>query len=337
MAPVLPRSGASPLPTPKPLIGIDLGGTNMQIGVVSPDMKLLGSAKRKTKPDEGLEGVLGRLLNGVEEACEQAKVAVADLGVIGIGAPGAVDHEKGIVIEAVNLRWNDVDLADILHKRLKVRAVIDNDVHAAVVGENRLGAGKNADNLLGVWVGTGIGGGLILNGQLYYGAYGSAGEIGHTIFHPNMALGERTLENMCARSSIVERLVRLIKANHKSKLTAEVGDEWDKIKSKTLAKFYHNGEKPDKLVCEVIDFAARDLGIAIANIVTTLSLGRVVLGGGLTEALSKPFVERVEASAREHAFPAKCRKVDVVESQLADNAGVFGAAMIAIERLDSKK
>ncbi len=322
--------------TPGPFIGIDLGGTNMQIGVVSADMKLLAGAKRKTKADEGLEAVLARMVSGIEEACETAKVPLAEVAGLGIGAPGAVDPEKGVVVEAVNLRWDDVPLGDLLHKRLKIRTFVDNDVNVAVLGENRIGAGKNANDLLGVWIGTGIGGGLILNGRLYYGTHLSAGEIGHTIFHPGMGLGERTLENACARSSIVDRIVRLILSNHKSKLTAEVEGDYSKIKSKTLAKFYHGGEKPDKLVCEVIDHAAHDLGVAIANFVTTLSLQRVVLGGGLTEALSKPFVERVQDAAREHAFPARCRKVDVVESTLADNAGVFGAAMIAQERLAAK-
>src|SRR4051812_27306935 len=104
----------------KPVIGIDLGGTNMQIGVVSPDLKLLSTAKRKTKPEEKLEGVMGRILSGIEEACQGAEIGVSDLGAIGIGAPGAVDPNKGVVLEAVNLRWNDVALAQIMTKALKV-------------------------------------------------------------------------------------------------------------------------------------------------------------------------------------------------------------------------
>lgn len=320
----------------KPLIGIDLGGTNMQIGLVSPDWKMMGQAKRKTKADEGLDAIVGRIVEGIEEACALSKVPVASVGAIGIGAPGAVDPVKGVVAEAVNLRWNDVPLAAILTRKLKVKTFLDNDVNVAVVGENRIGAGKNARDVLGVWVGTGIGGGLILNGQLYYGAALSAGEIGHTILHPGRALGDRTLENACSRTAVVDRLVRLIRSNHKSKLTAEVGEEFHKIKSKTLAQFYHGGARPDRLVCQVVDHSAHELGIAIANVVTLLSLPRVVLGGGLTEALGKEYVKRVEASTREHAFPAACRKVDVVESQLADTAGVFGAAMIAVERLGKK-
>ncbi len=252
---------------------------------------------------------------------------------MGLGAPNVVDPAKGVVIEAVNLRWDNVPLARLLTKKLGVPAFIDNDVNVAVLGENLMGAGKNSANLLGVWVGTGIGGGLILNGSLYYGHFMSAGEIGHTILFPHHALGQRSLEHNCSRSAIVERLVRLIRSNHKSKITAEVGEEFDKIKSRTLARYYHGGPKEDRLVIEVIDHAAEELGVAVASVVTLLSLPRVVIGGGLAEALGKPFVDRVEASTRKLVFPQALRKVDVIPSQLADNAGIFGAAMIAMEHV----
>jgi glucokinase len=317
----------------KPVIGIDLGGTNMQFGVVSPSLELLGVSKRKTKPEEELADIMGRIVSGIEEACQQAGISPTGFAAVGLGAPGVVDPAKGVVIEAVNLRWDNVPLARLLTKKLGVPAFIDNDVNVAVLGENLLGAGKNSTDLLGVWVGTGIGGGLILNGSLYYGHFMSAGEIGHTILFPHHALGQRSLEHNCSRTAIVERLVRLIRSNHKSKISAEVGDEFDKIKSRTLAKYYHGGPKEDRLVIEVIDHAAEELGVAVASVVTLLSLPRVVIGGGLTEALGKPFVDRVELSTRKLAFPNVLRKVDVIPSQLADNAGIFGAAMIALERV----
>lgn len=322
---------------PKPFAGIDLGGTNIQIGIVSPDLKLVGEAKRKTKAEEKVEGVLGRIVAGIEEACETAGLTPAALGGIGIGAPGAIDLAKGIVLEAVNLRWDNVPLAELLTKRLKVKTIVDNDVRVAVYGENKLGAGKNAKNLLGVWLGTGIGGGLILNGELYYGHFGSAGEIGHTILLPNMPDGIRELEQNCSRSAVVDRLVRLIKANHKSKITGEIGEDYEKIKSRTLARYYREGEREDTLVVEVIDASVDLLGQAIGSVVTLLSLPRVILGGGLTEALGPVFVERVEKKVREVAFPAACKKVDVVESVLEDTAGVYGAAMLAMDRLGQTK
>jgi glucokinase len=317
----------------KPFIGIDLGGTNMQIGVVTPDCKLIGQAKRKTKAEDGTEAILGRIISGIEEACTLAKVSFTDIGGVGIGAPGAIDPIKGIVLEAVNLRWDNLPLAEILSKRLKARVILDNDVNAAVYGENKLGSGKDSRDLLGVWVGTGIGGGLILNGSLYYGHFMTAGEIGHAILFPGAARGQRSVEHNCSRTAVVERLVRLIKANHKSKITAEIEGDFTKIKSKMLAKYYRGGEREDALVVEVIDHAAMDLGAIIATFVTTLSLPRVILGGGLTEALGRPFVERIEREVRELAFPDVCKKVEVLPSKLEDAAGIFGAALIAMDRL----
>lgn len=317
----------------KPYVGIDLGGTNMQVGVVSPDLKMLSRAKRKTKPDEGRDAVLDRIVDAITEACALAKIEMGDLGGVGIGAPGAVDPRKGVVIEAVNLRWNDLPLADILTKRLKVRTWLDNDVNVAVLGENRIGAGKGCEHLLGVWVGTGIGAGLILNSKLYYGDAMTAGEIGHTVLFPGCPRGSRSLEHTCSRTAVVERIVRLVRANHKSMIVDEVGGDLGSIKSKTLAKCYEAG---DKLVREVVDTSADLLGVGVANAATLLSLQRVVLGGGLTEAIGKAYVERVQAAARALVFPDALRRLEVVPSKLEDDAGVYGAAIIAADRSEEK-
>src|SRR5262249_29484832 len=159
---------------------------------------------------EGRDAVLSRIVDGIEEACTQAKIRMSELGGVGIGAPGAIDPAGGIVIEAVNLRWNDVPLAKLLGDKLRLPVFVDNDVNVAVYGENKLGAGENARDLLGVWLGTGIGGGLILNGELYYGNFFTSGEIGHTTLFPGNPPGARSFEQNCSRTSIVERLVKLI-------------------------------------------------------------------------------------------------------------------------------
>jgi len=322
------------MPSGKVYIGIDLGGTNVQIGATSDEFKLLAGTKRKTRAEEGMDSVLDRVCDGIDEACRGAGIAVSDVAAIGIGAPGAVDPFEGVVLEAVNLRWNDVPLAAILSKRLKVPVYLDNDVNVAVYGENRLGSGKNFDNLLGVWVGTGIGGGLILNGKLYYGHFFTAGEIGHTILFPGNPPGIRTLENNCSRTAVVDRLARLISGNRKSSIMAMVDGDVTRIKSRTIGKAFAD---QDPLTVEVVESVAQLVGVSIAGVVTLLSLPRVVVGGGLTEALGQPFVEMVQKSARKYAFPDACRKVDVVASKLEDHAGVLGAAMIAAERLEDEK
>lgn len=322
-----------PTTAPSAFVGIDLGGTNMQIGVVSPALKILGRAKKKTKADEGPDAILTRIVQGVEEACADAKLPLTSISALGIGAPGAIDPDKGLVREAANLRWNDLPLAALLRKRLKIPVIVDNDVNVAVVGEHRQGAGKGASHLLGVWVGTGIGGGLILSNALHYGHFLSAGEIGHTILFPGNPRGHRSLEHNCSRTAVAERLARLLRSNHKSALAKEEGALEGDIKSKSIARHYHDG---DRLVTEVVDHAADLLGIAIANAVTLLALERVVLGGGLTEALGEPFVKRVRDSVRAYVFPDACREVDVLESKLRDDAGVIGSAILASERASTQ-
>lgn len=322
----------------KPFVGIDLGGTNMQIGIVGPDLKLLGQAKKKTKAEEGFDRVVERIGDGIMEACTMAGLTPAQLGGIGIGAPGVIDPVTGVVIEAVNLRWNNAPLAEALAKKLRLRVVVDNDVNVAIVGEHRhpKGAGQNAQHLLGIWVGTGIGGGLILGGKLHYGHFNSAGEIGHTVVFPNMPLGSRTLENNASRTNVSNRIIKLINSNYKSRLTSELGSDpntWtNEVKSKLIAKHYRGGEREDTLVCRVVDDAAWIIGASIANAVTLLSLERVVLGGGLTEACGKPFVELVAMHARDMIYPRLAQKVDIVASRLEDAAGIYGAAFLAMER-----
>lgn len=325
------------MPMERPVVGIDLGGTNMQVGIVRPDARevgaaeaLLGVARKKTKAGDGLEAVLDRVESAVHEACAQAGLAVSDLGGLGIGAPGALDPFKGIVYEAVNLRWNNVPLAEILTQRFGVPAVLDNDVNVALYGEWVLGAARGASNVLGVWVGTGIGGGLILDGKLFYGHHLTAGEIGHMLIHPKNPPGTRSLEHNCSRTAVVDRIVRLIRSNRPSMLTEITAEKYEKVKSKALATAYEAG---DPLTREVIDDAAVLLGDQIGSVVTLLSLEKVVIGGGLTEAIGEPFVKIVRESTQDIAFPAVCKEVEVVASALQDNAGLLGAAMIAMDRL----
>jgi glucokinase len=322
------------MPSGKPFVGIDLGGTNMQFAVVNSERKIIGSARRKTKADDERDAVIGRLIDGVLESCAAAKVSLKDIAAVGLGAPGVIDPTGGIVLEAVNLRWENVPLAKILGERLGVPAFIDNDVNAAVVGEHRMGAGRGARDILGVWMGTGVGGGLIFDNKLYYGHYFSAGEIGHMTVNPGGQPGTRSLEQNCSRTSVVERLVRLIKSNRKSLITDMVGGDLDGIKSKIIGEAFR---KEDPLTVEVVTESAMLLGTCIGGVVTLLSLERIILGGGLTEALGQPYVRIVRDSLRKSVFPSVLRKVDVVATELADDAGPMGAALIAMERLAQGK
>ncbi|MEL6329187.1 MAG: ROK family protein [Planctomycetota bacterium] len=314
------------------MIGIDLGGTNMQFGVVTPDGRVLSRAKRKTLADEGEEAILMRLLSGVEEACKAAGTPMAEIRAVGIGAPGAVDPHRGLVLEAPNLRWRDMPLGMRLEDRLGRPVAVDNDVNVAIWGELQHGAGRGAREMLGVWVGTGVGGGLVLDGKLHLGHFFTAGEIGHMTVAPGNPPGLRTLENLCSRTAIVNRLTHMIEANADSIVPELVEGKLNKIKSRTLAEAYN---RQDPTVRLLVDDAARRIGVVAGSLATLLSLERVVMGGGLTEAIGEPFVAAVRESVHEVVFPSALRSVIVVGSELEDNAGVIGAALLARDRLGS--
>jgi glucokinase len=321
------------MPKPTYVVGIDLGGTNMQVGVVDASFTIVGRSKAKTKAEQGGDAVVERMAEAVAEACDRAGVKPQAIEAIGIGAPGAIDMERGIVLEAPNLRWNHMPLAERMSARCAGRPVLlDNDVNVAVYGENRLGAGQNARDVLGVWIGTGIGGGLVLNGSLYYGSLGTAGEIGQAILFPGAPLGLRTLEQNCSRKHLAGRLSRLIEANHPSMLLQLAGGTIDGVAeagASTLAEAYAKG---DRLTIEVLDEAAVMLGTAISAYVTVLSLPMVILGGGLSEAMGQAFADRVAGAMKPHVFPKALQACRVVTTRLADDAGLLGAAILAHEK-----
>lgn len=325
------------MPKPSLIVGIDLGGTNMQVGVVDERNRIRGRAGKKTKAKEGADAVIGRIAAAIDEACADAKVTLKDIAAVGIAAPGAIDIPRGVVLEAPNLRWYDFPLREVLRKKLKRPVVVDNDVNGAVWGEFRMGAGRAAgkskarsDDVLGVWVGTGVGGGLVINGRLFHGEFFTAGEVGWCTLFPDGPDGRRTVEDFCSRTGMARTILQRIKKHPKSKLM-ELTDGTGKVTgSKQLGKAY---KAKDKLAVEVIDEAAHLLGIAIANYITVLAIDVVVVGGGVTEALGKPYLDRIRKSFRQHVFPKRCADAKLVMTELKDNAAIFGAAFLARETM----
>ena len=313
----------------RPIVGVDVGGTNITAGLIDPRNKIVAREKTDTKPDGGTEKVVERIADCVKAVVKDSDYAKGDLGAVGLGVPGAVEADSGLVLEAVNLRWTNVPLAELLGKALDVPVVVDNDVNVGTWGEYRAGAGEGAKGLLGIFVGTGIGGGLVLDGKLYTGAFGSAGEVGHTVLNARGAFGDRSLEQMASRSAVVNRLVGLVESNHPSKLRELAGDKWPRVRSKPLAKAL---AADDELTIRVLREAAFAVGIAIANTVTLLSLDRVVVGGGLTEALDDRWMQWIREAFDDAVFPAVCRQCTLQASALEDDAGLLGAALLARER-----
>lgn len=310
-------------------IGVDLGGTNIQAGVVNLQGKVLARAKKKTKAESGNEKIIDRVIATCKDAAQEAGITLKDIAALGIGAPGAVEPETGTIIEAVNLRWTNYPLASELKAKLKIPVAVDNDVNVGAWGEYQAGAAQKQDNMLAIFIGTGIGGGLVLNGELYQGAFGTAGEIGHVILQANAQLGRRTLENLASRTAIVNLITSLVKANQPSIVTDLCEGDLRNIRSKIIKQAVL---EKDELVCRVVQEACQYIGIAAASMVTMLSLPCVVLGGGLTEALGPQIIEWTRKSFNDTVFPSKLKDCKIVEAALGDDAGLVGAALLASRR-----
>ena len=307
-------------------VGVDLGGTNIQAGLVDAEGKIVARDSTKTKADDGPDAVIKRLCKLVSGVVDDADTKLKHVDAIGVGVPGAIDFERGVVVNAVNLRWREFDAAAAIRESLGRPVVIDNDVNVGAWGEYKAGAGQGFDDQIAIFIGTGIGAGLILGGRLHHGPGGTAGEIGQMVLHASGGLGRRTLEQWASRNAIANLVISLIKSNHPSAVTQITDGDLTKVRSKVLSQAYAQG---DPLVREVLDQAARDIGYAAANAVTLLSLPCVVLGGGLVEAIDASWTDRVRRAFLDVVFPETLRESEVRVSTLGDDAGVVGAALLA--------
>jgi glucokinase len=324
------------------VIGIDLGGTNMQAGVVNAANTIIGRSHCKTLAREGQPAVLNRITACAEAACVTAGVALDRISAVGIAAPGAIDIPRGIVLEAPNLGWRNVPLRSLLARKLSRPVVVDNDVNGAVWGEYQLGAcrprkagaraASRPADVLGVWLGTGVGGGLVMNRQLFHGTLFTAGEVGQTVIDPHGAKGRRTVEDFCSRTGMSRTIRVLLSEYPKSSLRAAEDSRLRQVHSRELARAFRTR---DPLAVRVVREAADLLGVALANWVTVLALDTVIIGGGVTEALGAPFIKLMRQSFERDVFPPRSRKARLVITRLMDDAGLLGAALLA--RANSRK
>ncbi len=314
-------------------VGFDLGGTKMMATVYNGAFQPLASAKAKTQVNAGPRAVLGRIRETISTALAEAKAPPRGLSGIGVGCPGVLDLDRGIILEAPNLRWKRVPLRDLLSDWFHCRVVLANDVDAGTFGEYRFGAGRGARTLLGVFPGTGIGGGCVYDGQLLRGKTGSAMEIGHVPVRENGRLcgcGRRgCLEALAGRLAISAEVAQAVFRGEAPFLAANGGADLKKLKSGLLAKSIKAG---DKAVERIIRDAMRLMGRAIGGVVNLLAPDVVVLGGGLIEAIPRLALAEVRLGLKETTMASFIRQLKVVEAQLGDDATTLGAAALAAEK-----
>lgn len=308
-------------------LGFDLGGTKMLAAVFDDDLKLLGRKRRRTGGEEGAEVGVDRIVQTIEQALENAQISRKQLSGIGVGCPGPVDFERGVVLEAVNLGWKKVKLQQTLEDTFQCPAMVLNDVDAGVYGENQLGAARNARSVLGIFPGTGIGGGCVYDGQIIRGRNISAMEIGHIEVTPGGNLcgcGHRgCLETEASRLAISAEVAKAAYRGEAPYLRKRVGTDIANIRSGVLADAIRNG---DRVVDEILRKAAQKIGVAVANVVHLVCPDTIVLGGGLVEAMPELFVQEVSLTAERRVMPSFVGSFTVVAAALGDYATVKGAA-----------
>lgn len=315
------------------VLGIDLGGTNAQVGLVDTHGRIVDRLHLPTNAGDGWNTTVARMAHAVHSVCDAAGVKTAAIRALGIGAPGTIDGDAGVVAEAPNLRWNDVPLARALQDQLGgITVALDNDVNAALAGEAAFGAARNERDVLAVWIGTGIGGGILLQGNLVRGPLGSAGEIGRTLLLSTNPIGMQHLEDICSRAAVTRRLQQLARSNHPTALRDALMACTDPLTfpARAIADAYAAGDALTRLV---IDETADFLGRGIASACTLLGTPIVILGGGLSEALGQHFVELVSASCNQHVLPRLQGRVQCRLTSLGADAGIVGAACIARDSL----
>ena len=315
-------------------LGIDLGGTKILAGVLDRKNRLIAAVKKKTRAEEGPEKVLDRIGKTALEALAAVGAQPGELGAIGICVPGPIRPEEGVIVEAPNLGWRNIQIVKSLQAVLPSPAWLSNDVTAGTWGEYCLGAGRGARHCLGVFGGTGIGGGLIFDGRLYEGASCIAGEIGHMCLDPHGVLcrcgRNGCLEAFASRTAIEQAIWASVCRGRSTMLIDEDGlVPPEAIRSKLIKKAYESG---DPVVVEAVDNAAGLLGIGLGSIANLINPDRIILGGGVVEALGERFLDATRAQFNRHAFRSASDAAKLVLSELGDNAGAIGAALLARDR-----
>ncbi len=318
-------------------VGVDLGGTKILTAVVSADGTPSGSNKLRTEAESGAEAVTERIVASVGATLESAGVSGDDVAAVGVGSPGPLDPDNGVILTTPNLGWNEFPLRQRLEDALGWPVYVDNDVKVGTFGEVRFGAGKGCHSVVGIFVGTGVGGGIVLKGRIHHGASRNAAEIGHHVIlagGPRCGCGVRgCLEALTSRTAIVRELRRGHERGMKSSLGKYL-KKGKKIGSGELREAYDQG---DRLTRRVMHDAAEYLGIGIANMLNVISPQRVVLGGGVMEAFGDVLLDRISDAVRRNCFKVASAATEIVLAKLGDDAGVVGAAEMARVRHEAER
>lgn len=311
-------------------MGFDLGGTKMMAAVVDSKWNITHSRREKHKSKTGQKLGVSHVIELVRATLEEAGLMKEQMRAFGIGCPGTIDLDKGVITEAPNLGWKNIPLKKELEQAFGCPVTIANDVDSGTFGEYRFGAGKAARCLIGVFPGTGIGGGCVYEGRLFRGKTGSALEIGHIQVQrdgPLCGCGRRgCIEAIASRLAIAKEAAVAAFRGNAPHLLAAAGTDLSQIRAKALAQSIAAG---DAIIEKIVRRTARQLGRAIASVVNLMAPDTIVLGGGLVEAMPDLYLEEIRSTVKLEAMGAFTRNLKIAAAELGDNAGVLGAAALA--------
>jgi glucokinase len=308
-------------------VGFDLGGTKMHAALLDRRFSVVERRKKKSRGYEGAEAGVERIVTTIEKLLEDGQVPLAKLSGIGIGCPGPLNLDEGVILYAPNLGWKNVPIRRILEDRFRCFVTICNDVDAGLFGEYRFGAAAGVRTALGVFPGTGIGGGLVYEGRIYRGATSSCLEIGHVPVEPNgkvCGCGRRgCLETVASRLAISAQVAEAAFRGQAPNLLRLGGTDLANIRSGTLAEAIIAG---DVVVEQIVRNGAQKLGVALAGFVNMLLPDVIVLGGGMAEALPQIYLAEIHAALENHVMPSYHGMTEVKVAELGDDAGAMGSA-----------
>ncbi len=311
-------------------VGIDLGGTNIKIGCFDSELKLIRKTAVVTKADMGPGVVVDRITQTFEKLLADAGLSLVDVGATGVGTPGPAKYRQGIIIAAANLpKFKNVPIRQMISEQLGKPVVFENDANVACWGEYVVGAGKGADDMVFFTLGTGIGGGIICNGELVHGCEDNAGELGHIIIYPEGRLcgcGQKgCVEAYASASSTAKRATEAIQAGVQSSLK-KLLDENGEISCKDV---YEHLAAGDELAKQITDETAKALAIVCVNMLHTTEPKRIVFAGGMIGA-GDVLLSRIQDFFNEYIWSLKKEPVEICFATLGEDAGIIGSAALAL-------
>jgi glucokinase len=319
------------------VLGVDLGGTNVRAAVLDRAGKELGHGRAFSFAHEGVANTVAQIVTAAKEAIGEADVKNDQIAGIGIGVPGHIDPAGGVIKWAPNFfedgkPYRNVALGESISEQMGLCVLMGNDANVAALGEYRFGAGKGKQTIVMFTLGTGVGGGIILNGKMWTGSTGGAGEIGHII----VAAGERggsaafgSLESMAQIAAITERAARKISQGRKTILT-EMVDEWYFLTPKHIADA---AEKGDAVALEVFEETGYYVGLGVASMMNLLAPELIIIGGGVAQAGDVLF-DAIRRSAKANGIKTMYDACPIVPAALGDDAGIYGGASMIFDLMD---